>query len=90
MAVKDHCVVISDLSECVQRLLTKASMYRNYRSILNTDNAEQKSLGHSFQASFKYAYSLLLEHKITPLFFYSSALSELIQSLTEWALITAD
>ncbi|WP_373293745.1 NUDIX hydrolase [Shewanella saliphila] len=54
-----HSALISDHSECVQRFLIKASLCSNGCSLSNSENAEQKPLGHSFQASFKRAYTAL-------------------------------
>jgi hypothetical protein len=54
-----HSALISDHSECVQRFLIKASLCSNGCSLSNSENAEQKPLGHSFEASFKRAYTAL-------------------------------
>ncbi|MBU3018842.1 hypothetical protein KO519_14225, partial [Paraglaciecola agarilytica] len=61
-------------SECVQRFLIKASLCSNGCSLSNSENAEQKPLGHSLQASFKRAYTALHDFEREQLFIQSRAL----------------
>jgi hypothetical protein len=47
---------------------------KQWSFLANSENAELKSLVHSLWASFKLAYSALLELEKTPLLLHSSAL----------------